>query len=112
MAGLLSGKVICITGSSRGIGRACAIESANQGARGLILHYFGDAETQAEIRTLQEEMGRRFPECKVATTPGDIADPATSTKVWTIHVNTPQYAPHLRTAIDRRSGRHSIRPHR
>lgn len=94
MAGLLSGKVVCITGSSRGIGRGCAIESANQGARGLILHYFGDAETQAEIRALQEEVERRFPGCKLATTPGDIADPATSTKVWTFHVAPPQCAPH------------------
>ena len=89
MVGLLSGKVVCITGSSRGIGRACAIESANQGARGLILHYFGDAETQAEIRTLQEEVEGRFPGCRVATTPGDIADPATSTKVRIVHVDIP-----------------------
>ncbi|KAH9837220.1 uncharacterized protein C8Q71DRAFT_796608 [Rhodofomes roseus] len=86
MAGLLSGKVVCITGSSRGIGRACAVESANQGARGLILHYFGDAVTEAEIRTLQEEVEKRFPECKVATTPGDIADPATSSKIVEVGV--------------------------
>lgn len=111
MTGLLSGKVVCITGSSRGIGRACAIESANQGARGLILHYFGDAETQAEIRTLQEEVERRFPGCRIATTPGDIADPTTSTKVWIVHV-------HLRaqltssTAIDRRSRCRNVRAYR
>lgn len=94
MTGLLSGKVVCITGSSRGIGRACAIESANQGARGLILHYFGDAETQAEIRTLQEEVEKRFPGCRIATTPGDIADPTTSTKVWIVHVHRPTRATH------------------
>ncbi|KAJ8595914.1 NAD(P)-binding protein, partial [Rhizopogon salebrosus TDB-379] len=49
-------KVVCITGSSRGIGRACAIESAKHGATGLILHYFGDQETEAELQSLKVEI--------------------------------------------------------
>ncbi|KZT02657.1 NAD(P)-binding protein [Laetiporus sulphureus 93-53] len=81
MSGLLPNKVVCITGASRGIGRACAVESANQGALGLILHYLGDKETQAEIQALKEEIETRYPNARVAVVPGDIADPATSTTI-------------------------------
>lgn len=80
MAGLLSNKVVCITGASRGIGRACAVESANQGATGLVLHYLGDKETETEAHELKTEIETRFPNARVAIVPGDIADPATATK--------------------------------
>ncbi|OBZ79150.1 L-rhamnose-1-dehydrogenase [Grifola frondosa] len=79
--GLLSNKVICITGASRGIGRACAIESAHQGATGLILHYLGDAETEAEIHTLKQDIENQHPSAKVVVVPGDIGDRATSAKI-------------------------------
>lgn len=81
MLGLLQGKIVCITGASRGIGRACAVEAANQGATGLILHFLGDSETEAEIASLKQEVETSNHDTKVATIPGDIADPVTATKV-------------------------------
>jgi L-rhamnose 1-dehydrogenase len=58
-----------------------AIEFAKHGAYGLILHYYGDAETEAEIRSLQGQLESET--LKVVTVPGDIGDPATSAKVIT-----------------------------
>ncbi|EGO00489.1 hypothetical protein SERLA73DRAFT_181109 [Serpula lacrymans var. lacrymans S7.3] len=78
---LLAGKVVCITGSSRGIGRACALESVKHGATGLILHYYGDPETQAEIESLQKEIEINQKPCRIVAVPGDIADPGTATKI-------------------------------
>ncbi|KAI0076057.1 NAD(P)-binding protein [Panus rudis PR-1116 ss-1] len=78
---LLSNKVVCITGSSRGIGRACAVEAAKHGATGLILHYLGDKETEAEIISLKQEIETSYSQAKVATVPGDIGDASTSTKI-------------------------------
>ncbi|KAI0348591.1 NAD(P)-binding protein [Trametopsis cervina] len=78
---LLAGKVVCITGSSRGIGRACAIESAKHGATGFVLHYLGDRETEDEIRLLQKQIETDYQSTRVVIVPGDIADPETSTKI-------------------------------
>ncbi|KAI0094853.1 NAD(P)-binding protein [Irpex rosettiformis] len=78
---LLEGKVVCITGASRGIGRACAIESAKHGAVGLILHYYGDDETENGINALKQEIEKDYSHSKVVTVPGDIADSKTSVKV-------------------------------
>jgi L-rhamnose 1-dehydrogenase len=78
---LVSNKIICITGASRGIGRGCALEFSNQGAVGLILHYFGDAETEKEIISLKAEIESHAHQPKVVTVAGDIADPGTSAKV-------------------------------
>jgi L-rhamnose 1-dehydrogenase len=78
MSSLLAGKVVCITGASRGIGRACATEMVRHGATGLILHYFGDADTSEEIVTLREEVLLINADVKVVYVPGDIADPETS----------------------------------
>lgn len=78
---LLQNKVVCITGASRGIGRACAVESAKYGATGLVLHYLGDADTEKEIVALKSEVETTYPGAKVVTIPGDIADPATAAKV-------------------------------
>ncbi|TFY72856.1 hypothetical protein EVG20_g145 [Dentipellis fragilis] len=77
---LLSARVVCITGSSRGIGRACALECAKQGAAGLILHYLGDAETEAEVKSLEQEIASLYPHAKTHAVPGDIGDSATSKK--------------------------------
>ncbi|EMD42067.1 hypothetical protein CERSUDRAFT_42976 [Gelatoporia subvermispora B] len=77
---LLQGKVVCITGASRGIGRACAVESAKQGANGLILHFLGDAETQAEIDTLKQDIEAGHP-ARIVAVPGDIANAATSENI-------------------------------
>ncbi|KAG1783997.1 NAD(P)-binding protein [Suillus placidus] len=79
---LLANKIVCITGSSRGIGRACAVESAKHGAIGLILHYFGDQETEAELQSLKEEIyATAHDHCQVVGVPGDIADSETSQKI-------------------------------
>jgi len=68
---LLNDKIVVITGSSRGIGRAAALECARQGAH-LVLHYLGDTATQFEVESLQKEIGvlGRNAIC----VPGDIAD--------------------------------------
>lgn len=81
---LLSGKIVCITGSSRGIGKACALQSTKHGAIGLILHYYGDEETSAEITLLKEEIEGISTKAKVVTISGDIGDPKTSAKVCEI----------------------------
>ena len=78
---LLHGKVVCITGSSRGIGRATALECARHGAVGLILHYFGDSTTEDEIRSLEHELSILNPNCAIVAVPGDIADRKTSQQV-------------------------------
>lgn len=80
---LLPGKVVCITGSSRGIGRACAIECAKQGAKGLILHYLGDVATEQEVQSLKEDIEANYAPAKAVVVAGDIGDPATSSKVNT-----------------------------
>lgn len=61
-----------------------ALEFAKHGASGLVLHYFGDAETQQEITSLKAEIENPaiYPQSpKVVVVAGDIADSATSTKV-------------------------------
>ena len=78
---LLANKIICITGASRGIGRACAIECAKHGATGLILHYYGDEATTKEIQSLKEEIESLHTHSKVLGIPGDIAERQTSQKV-------------------------------
>ncbi|TFK77133.1 NAD(P)-binding protein [Pluteus cervinus] len=74
---LAAGKVVCITGASRGIGRACAIEFSKQGAAGLILHYFGDTDTTREVHELQEAI-ESSSQTGTLSIPGDIGEPATS----------------------------------
>ncbi|KAI0801197.1 NAD-P-binding protein [Fomes fomentarius] len=78
---LLANKVICITGASRGIGRACALECAKHGATGLILHYYGDEATTKEIQSLKEELESLHTHSKVLGVPGDIALRETSQKI-------------------------------
>ncbi|TFK57124.1 NAD(P)-binding protein [Heliocybe sulcata] len=78
---LLQGRIVCITGASRGIGRGCALECAKHGATGLILHYYGDAETQDEIESLKQEVAAINAKATIVAVPGDIADPETATRV-------------------------------
>ena len=78
---LLEGRIVCITGASRGIGRATAIECAKHGASGLILHYYGDKETTEEAEQLKTSIQREYTKCKVVIIAGDIALQETSKKV-------------------------------
>lgn len=61
MAGLLRNKVVAITGSSSGIGRATAIACAQQGAI-LFLHHLNSPEAETDIRSLEKELQALDPE--------------------------------------------------
>jgi L-rhamnose 1-dehydrogenase len=78
---LLAGKVAVITGSSRGIGRGCALKFAEHGVAGLVLHYFGDEATTTEVAVLVATLQASHAGVAVIIIPGDIGDPETSTKV-------------------------------
>ncbi|OCB90103.1 NAD-binding protein [Sanghuangporus baumii] len=78
---LATGKVVCITGSSRGIGRATALEFAKHGSSGLVLHYYGDETTAQEVKMLEEEIHTVSRACKVVAVPGDISIRETSLKI-------------------------------
>jgi L-rhamnose 1-dehydrogenase len=71
---LLPGKVVAITGASRGIGRACALACAAHGATGVVVHYFGDTQTTAEAESLQQELAELG--AKAVLVAGDISDAA------------------------------------
>ena len=71
---LLPGKVVAITGASRGIGRACALACAAHGATGVIVHYLGDADTTREAQSLQAELAQLG--ARALLVAGDIADAA------------------------------------
>lgn len=58
---LLAGKTVVVTGASRGIGRACALQCAAHGAD-VVLHHFGDALSTREVAEMADEvaqLGRR-----------------------------------------------------
>ncbi|OJT04716.1 L-rhamnose-1-dehydrogenase [Trametes pubescens] len=78
---LLPNKIVVITGASRGIGRACALECAKHGATGFVLHYLGDEVTEKEVRSLKEQIESTYPNAKAVAVPGDIAQRETSLKI-------------------------------
>ena len=55
---MLNGKVALVSGASRGIGRAIALELADMGADVAVV-YAGNSEAAAETQRLIEEKGRR-----------------------------------------------------
>lgn len=59
------------------------MESAKHGATGLILHYLGNHETEAELLSLKQEIEVAYAHSKVVGIPGDIADPETAHQVGT-----------------------------
>lgn len=54
---MLEGKVALVTGASRGIGRAIAIELAGQGAH-VVINYSGNAEAANEVLKAITQMGK------------------------------------------------------
>ena len=66
---LLENKVVLVTGASRGIGRATAIEAARQGAN-VAINTFRDADAAAEVVAEVEKLGRR-----AIAVDGDVALP-------------------------------------
>ena len=72
MTGLLDGKSAIVTGASRGIGRAIALEYARQGAR-LVLNASRMSEALAETAALVRDLGGR---CELV--PGSVTEAATA----------------------------------
>lgn len=70
---LLKDKVVLVTGASRGIGRAVAIEAARHGAD-VALNTFSDAEAAALVVAEVERLGRR-----AIAVDGDVARPESAT---------------------------------
>lgn len=56
---MLQGKTALVTGASRGIGRAIALELASQGAN-IIINYAGNQEKAKETAVLCEEIGKVY----------------------------------------------------
>jgi L-rhamnose 1-dehydrogenase len=75
MTTLLCNKVIAITGSSSGIGRAIAIACASQGAM-LVLHHLDSPEAQHDVETLLEELSQIDASRKHSTFNADITHPS------------------------------------
>lgn len=70
---LLKDKVVLVTGGSRGIGRATAIEAARQGAD-VAINTFRDGEAADEVVAAVEALGRR-----AIAVDGDVAAPESAT---------------------------------
>ncbi|KAH7117248.1 peroxisomal 2,4-dienoyl-CoA reductase, auxiliary enzyme of fatty acid beta-oxidation [Dactylonectria estremocensis] len=90
MAPLLRGKVVVITGSSTGIGRAIALECARHGAK-LVLHHIGDAQSKQDIQTLRTEIDAIQGAPATVTTAEigvDITDPEAGKRIIDIAIST------------------------
>ena len=74
MNGLLRNKIVAITGSSSGIGRATAIACAKQGAS-LFLHHLNTSTAKKDISTLQAELEAIDPLLTHTTYSADITAP-------------------------------------
>ena len=54
MPGLLAGRTAIVTGSSRGIGRATALEFARQGARVVVNYRRSGPDAESAVRVLEK----------------------------------------------------------
>jgi L-rhamnose 1-dehydrogenase len=79
---LLDSKVVVITGGSRGIGRAIAIESARHGAD-VVIDYWQANDSSYGRHAAAEEVAERVHELgqRAALVEGDVADPMTSQRL-------------------------------
>jgi L-rhamnose 1-dehydrogenase len=75
---LLEGKVVIITGASRGIGRAVALGCAREGADVVINDLSGPGAVVEEIRALGS---------RAVPAEGDVADPETSERMVAVAVD-------------------------
>lgn len=71
---LLEDRIVLVTGASRGIGRATAVEAARQGAH-VALNSFADTEAANEVAAAIEALGRR-----AVVVDGDVAEPDSATR--------------------------------
>ncbi|KAG8630936.1 hypothetical protein KVT40_000076 [Elsinoe batatas] len=76
MAGLLRNKVVAITGSSSGIGRATALACATEGAR-LLLHHLNSPSAAHDADTLLGELRAINPSLTHNTFAADLTHPTT-----------------------------------
>jgi L-rhamnose 1-dehydrogenase len=79
---LLEGKVVVVTGGSRGIGRAIAVESARHGAD-VVINYWGDNDARyganrasAEVLSEITALGRR-----ASAIEGDVGNPGAAQRI-------------------------------
>ena len=75
MAGPLDGQVALVTGASRGIGRACALELAKQGAS-IVVNYAGNAEAAESCKAEIEALGVR-----ALVAQANVGDPADAARL-------------------------------
>lgn len=73
---LLRNRIIAITGSSSGIGRAIAVKCAQQGAS-LLLHHLGTPETKEDAELLLSEVSKISSERLHTVFGGDLTAPST-----------------------------------
>jgi L-rhamnose 1-dehydrogenase len=86
---LLDGKVVIVTGASRGIGRACAVVCAREGAA-VVVNYCGSESVAGQVVKEIEKNGGRAIAVQGSISLfinqffkilGDVADPETGTKL-------------------------------
>src|ERR1700732_4566438 len=79
---LLEGKVVLVTGGSRGIGRAIALECARHGAD-VLINYWGEADASCGRHTAAEGVVTEIPLLgqRARAVEGDVGQPATAQKL-------------------------------
>jgi L-rhamnose 1-dehydrogenase len=85
---LLDNKIVVVTGGSRGIGRAVAIESARNGAH-VVINYWQENDNSYGHRAAAEDVADRVRELGQRATllEGDVADPYTSKRLVEVAIN-------------------------